>query len=167
MKRLCSLWVALTLQLLSPAAWSATADDGPAAARALVAQLEAAWNQHDMAAYGALFHDDAEWVNVVGMHWRGKGEVMKAHTAFHETIFKNCQLHGEAVDVRSVAPNAVVAVWTHRQDAYSTPSGNLQPATLNRLSLLVTQRDGRWRVSHGHNVWVNERAARSNPARQP
>ena len=100
MKRLCSLWVALTLQILSPAAWCATADDGPAAARALVAQLEAAWNQHDMAAYGALFHDDAEWINVVGMHWRGKDEVMKAHTSFHETIFKNCQLHGEVAPCR-------------------------------------------------------------------
>jgi len=166
-KHLWFLCIALALQLLSPSARSAAPGDGTDSAREIVTQLEAAWNRHDMAAYGALFHDDAEWVNVVGMHWRGKAEVMKAHTAFHETIFKNCQLHGEAVSVRKVAPGTVVAVWAHRQDAYATPSGNQQAATFNRLTLVVTQRDGRWHISHGHNVWVNERAARSNPVLQP
>jgi uncharacterized protein (TIGR02246 family) len=36
---------------------------------------EQAWNKHDMDALAPLFTDDAEWVNIVGMWWRGLPEV--------------------------------------------------------------------------------------------
>lgn len=142
------------------------ADNASDAARRLVAALEAAWNRHDMQVYGALFHEDAEWVNVVGMYWRGKAQVMKAHTVFHETIFKEVQLEGRELSVRELSPDVAVAVWTHLQDAYRTPSGNLQEKTLNRMTVVVSRRQGQWLISQGQNVWINERAEKSNPVHQ-
>ena len=41
----------------------------------VIAALSDSWNQHDMAAYGAQFADDADFVNVVGMHWNGREEI--------------------------------------------------------------------------------------------
>lgn len=167
MKRWLLIWAMFAFYVLMPNSFAADNANGPEAARQIVANMEAAWNKHDMQAYGALFHDDAEWINVVGMYWRGKPQIVKAHTAFHETIFKDCRLEGKELTVREVTPDAVVAVWAHAQDAYKTPSGAIQEKTLNRLTLVVTKRNGKWLVSQGHNVWVNERAQRSNPVNLP
>ena len=44
------------------------------AVREVVAGFEKAWNAHDMKALAGLFREDAEWVNKVGMHWRGRDD---------------------------------------------------------------------------------------------
>src|SRR6478735_6283331 len=82
------------------------------AVRKIVAGPEEAWNAHDMKALAKLFREDAEWVNKVGMHWRGRDEIMVAHTAFHETIFKKHKFQTDAVETRLVAPGVAVAVVT-------------------------------------------------------
>jgi uncharacterized protein (TIGR02246 family) len=41
-----------------------------------------------MRALAGLFHEDAEWVNVVGMYWRGKDALVTAHATLHDAIFK-------------------------------------------------------------------------------
>jgi ketosteroid isomerase-like protein len=72
--------------------YSAKAEDNATeetAIRQVVKDSETAWNKHDMNAFADLFTDDAEWVNVVGMVWRGKAEIKKAHQVMHETYFKN------------------------------------------------------------------------------
>jgi uncharacterized protein (TIGR02246 family) len=167
MKKWLSIFAIFALYSLIPNSLAAENTDGPDAVKQIVARLEAAWNKHDMQAYGELFHDDAEWINVVGMYWRGKPQIVKAHTVFHETIFKECRLEGKDLFVRELTPDAVVAVWAHVQDAYKTPSGTQQEKTLNRLTLVITKRNGKWLISQGHNVWVNERAERSNPVNLP
>jgi uncharacterized protein (TIGR02246 family) len=61
--------------------------------RAELQGMQDAWNRHDMKAFVSCMSDDVEWVNVVGMWWKGKDQVYRAHEAFHQTIFKNRQLH--------------------------------------------------------------------------
>ena len=46
--------------------------------KAVLDGWEAAWNASDMNAMWQLATDDIHWINVVGMHWRGKAEVQKA-----------------------------------------------------------------------------------------
>ena len=50
------------------------------------------WNRHDMNAFAELFAADAEFVNVVGLWWRGREEIKKAHEVTHATMFKNSRL---------------------------------------------------------------------------
>ena len=60
-----------------------TIDNGAVAkVKAVLEGWEAAWNAADMNAMWQLATDDIHWVNVVGMHWRGKAEVQKAHQVF-------------------------------------------------------------------------------------
>src|SRR5271157_5976301 len=59
------------------------------AVRKTIASVEEAWNAHDMKAMGRLFTEDAEFINVVGMHWRGRDDIVAAHEAYHKTSFKN------------------------------------------------------------------------------
>jgi cobalt-zinc-cadmium efflux system membrane fusion protein len=42
-----------------------------------------------MTAMWQLATDDVHWVNVVGMRWRGKAEVQKAHQFYQDLLFKD------------------------------------------------------------------------------
>jgi uncharacterized protein (TIGR02246 family) len=52
-------------------------------ATALVNELIAAWNEHDMHRFAACFAEDAEFVNVGGMWWRGRPEIEGRHAEAH------------------------------------------------------------------------------------
>jgi uncharacterized protein (TIGR02246 family) len=148
-----------------PAAKSGLSRDDDQAVRKVVAGLEETWNAHDMKALARLFREDAEWVNVVGMHWHGRGEIMAAHAAFHETIFKNHQLHMDAVETRSLGGDVAVAVVTETVDSFTTPDGQVRPKARDRLTCVLVKGPEGWKIAHGHNVVVDEAAARNNPVK--
>jgi hypothetical protein len=65
--------------------------DDEKALRQVIRGFEEAWNTHDMKAFAKLLRDDVEWVNIVGMHWKGRDAVVAAHEAFHKTANNWCQ----------------------------------------------------------------------------
>lgn len=134
------------------------------AIRAVVKSIEEAWNAHDMQAYGSLFADDAQWVNVVGMHWRGKADIVKAHVAYHETIFKKHHIKTDKVEVRSIGDGFAIAVVTTTNDAFTTPSGQIVPKQQNRQTYVLARRSGSWKIVHGHNVRIDADAIQHDPA---
>src|SRR6185312_3093381 len=135
------------------------------AVRKIVAGYEEAWNAHDMTALAKLFREDAEWVNKVGMHWRGRDEIMVAHTAFHQTIFKNHKYHTDAVETRSVAPGVAVSVATETFDGFTAPDGRVWPKARNRLTYVLVNGPEGWKIVHGQNAEVDEVAAKHNPVK--
>jgi len=42
-----------------------------------------------MAAFAALFVPNADFVNVIGMQWRGRTQIQETHVTVHRTIFRN------------------------------------------------------------------------------
>jgi uncharacterized protein (TIGR02246 family) len=137
------------------------------AVRKVVAGFEEAWNTHDMKALAKLFRDDAEWVNIVGMHWHGRDEIMVAHTAFHKTSFKNHSYRTDAVATRSVAPGVAVAVATETFGSFTTPDGQVRPKSRDRLSYVLVKGPEGWKIAHGHNVVIDEDAAKNDPVKNP
>jgi uncharacterized protein (TIGR02246 family) len=137
------------------------------AVRKIVAGIEEAWNAHDMKAYGKLLREDIEWVNVVGMHWRGREAVMKAHTAFHETSFKNHTIKTDTVELRSLSGGYAIAVVTTTNDAFTTPGGEVVPKRQNRQTYLMAKSPDGWKIAHAHNVVVDAVAAKFDPVKEP
>src|ERR1700710_1071207 len=75
---------------LLPATLAAQAPDSDeAAVRSVMSDMRDAWAKHDMKAWTSYMSDDVQWVNIVGMWWRGKDEVFRAHDIYHRTIFKD------------------------------------------------------------------------------
>src|SRR6476469_9605175 len=91
--------------------------------RRLPEQFELAWNTHDMGAFANLLADDVEWVNIVGMHWRGKPAVVKAHTVFHGSIFANTDVKVTDIRVRKLAPGVAAIVANLEMGDFETPLG--------------------------------------------
>ncbi len=151
---------------LKPAAHALSSEDDQAI-RKVVAGFEETWNAHDMKAMGKLFREDAEFINVVGMHWHGRDEIMAAHAAFHETVFKTRQMKTDGVETRPLGSGYAIAVATITVDGFTTPSGQVMPKGQCRETFVLVKGADGWKVAHGHNVTVVADAAKHDPAKSP
>lgn len=131
--------------------------------RKTVMGVEESWNTHDMKAFARLLHEDAHWVNVVGMHWRGREAVVKAHAIFHEIMFQNCKLKTDSIEARPLGRDYAIAVVTTTQDAFTTPDGHVSPKGQTRLSLVLARSPDGWKIVHAENVRVDAEAAKNDP----
>ncbi|MBE0544784.1 MAG: SgcJ/EcaC family oxidoreductase [Verrucomicrobia bacterium] len=145
---------------------SLSAKDDRAIRKAL-AGYEAAWNSHNMKALGELFRADAEFINVVGMHWRGRADIVAAHAAFHETMFKDTRLKTDAIALRLLGADVAIAVVTYTQDGFTTPSGQVMPKTQTKLSYVFVKTASEWKIAHGQNVRIDAEAVQHDPVNRP
>lgn len=168
------LLIFATLQTWGPGIAAQPPNTGAAPANALskedeqairktVAGIEEAWNAHDMEAYGKLLRADVEWVNVVGMHWKGRDEVMTAHVAFHKTSFKNHRIKTDDVQIRPLCTGYAIAVVTTTNDAFTTPAGNVISKRQDRQTYVLAKEPDGWKIVHCQNVWVDAEAAKHDP----
>ena len=121
--------------------------------RALAVAFEAAWNRHDMHAFGAMLTIDADWVNVAGIRWKGREEIEREHAARHGgPVFKDSVWTTRGITVSILKPDlAVVHIeWSIRGDR--DPDGTPRQPREGVLSW-VTVKDGSvWRIRAGHNT---------------
>ena len=113
--------------------------------------FQAAWNAHDMAALGGLFHDEATFVNRFGHYVRGVEAIIAMHRTIHETIYRDSTLDNELIDAVAIAQGAaIVHFWCRLSTGTAHPAGPHQVDTL--IQAVVTQRGGAWRIQAAENV---------------
>src|SRR5690625_3525923 len=73
----------------------------------------AAWNNHDADSLAALFVEDADFVNVVGLWWHDRGSIRKAHAYGFEKIFTSSHMTLRRTSVRQLSADIAVvhAAW--------------------------------------------------------
>lgn len=121
----------------------------------IAAAFQAAWNAHDMAALGALFHDDATFVNRFGRYVRGVEEIVAMHAPIHQGVYRDSSLQNEVIDVVPIGDGAaVVHFWSRLALGAAYPGGPQAVDTLI-LAVLTAQGDG-WRVKAFENVTLTE-----------
>ena len=115
------------------------------------AAFQSAWNAHDMAAFAALFHDDATFVNRFATYTRGVDAIVALHRGIHETIYRDSRLENELIAADQIADGvATVHFWSRLTTGVAHPAGPHQVDTL--LLAVVTQRRGAWRIQAAENV---------------
>jgi uncharacterized protein (TIGR02246 family) len=145
-------------------AMAAISDDLRGKVEAVVSGWEAAWNAANMDAMWQLATDDVHWVNVVGMHWRGKAEVQQAHQTYFDMMFKNRTAKLDEIESVEVLPGgAVVAVVRWSFGGFRQPDGAMRPPGKDRMSLVMAPRGNRLAIVHGANVHIDEDAAKFDP----
>jgi uncharacterized protein (TIGR02246 family) len=118
MRRTLLAVVSVVLLLVASTRAVGQSTDDEAAVRRLAAQFEAAWNAHDMEQLGRIVTDDVDFVNVAGLHWKGREEVVREHAARHRVRFKDSVWTTERVAVQFLRPDvALVHIdWLTRGD---------------------------------------------------
>ena len=114
-------------------------------------RFQTAWNAHDMADLGSLFHNDATFVNRFGHYVRGVEEIVALHAPIHETIYSDSTLENEVIDVIPVGEGvAIVHFWSRLKVGATHPAG---PHSVDTLILVVlTRRENAWLIKALENV---------------
>jgi len=130
-----------------------------AAVRAIIDRQTDAWNKHDMAAFVVDTMPDVDWINVVGMHWKGRETVLNAHAKLHTGMFANSHmLTPEITMMREIAPNVIVETHVNRIEGVGAlPSGAPYPDSGNLITLVFVKTQTGWRIAHAHNTTITAR----------
>lgn len=109
---------------------------------AIVEAFRAAWMARDGTAIGALFAEDADFVNVVGIWWEKRDAISNAHSYALESFFAKTKLVIGRVKVRDLGDVAVVharAILTGQITPNGTTAG---PRTTILSFVMVRQTEG-------------------------
>ncbi len=115
-----------------------------------------AWNRHDMVAFSELFAVNAEFVNVVGMWWKGRAEIKAAHEHTHSNIFKNSRLTIQEVTVRFPVPQTAIARWKWLLENHVSPDGRPLPPRNGVMVNVLAFQDGQWLIIDAQNTDIVE-----------
>ena len=131
---------------------SFAADDDEAIIRRLATRFAETWNAHDMAAMADLFADDADFVNIGGMHLKGREQIRSEHVKLHAMQFKESVLTIRGVSVRFPAPSVAIAhvEWAMKGDRDSDGTSRRPREGLATWTLV--KRAGDWRIVASHNT---------------
>ncbi|MES1980646.1 MAG: SgcJ/EcaC family oxidoreductase [Pseudomonadota bacterium] len=120
----------------------------------IAASFHAAWNAHDMRAFGSLFEDDATFVNRFGHYVRGVDAIVALHAPIHQTIYGDSTLDNELIDLNLLAENvAVVHLWSRLKAGAAHPAGLHEVDTL--IMAVLTKREEAWRIRALENVTLS------------
>ena len=126
--------------------------DAPERIPALFAE---AWNARDPDGIAALFDEDAEFVNVVGLWWHDREAIRQAHAYGLTRIFDRSTLRVGAVRVKRLSDDVAVVHARMHLEA-QTPVGDVvRPRARTNVFTFVARRtpDG-WRCAAAHNTDV-------------
>ncbi|MBX6421547.1 MAG: SgcJ/EcaC family oxidoreductase [Nevskia sp.] len=116
------------------------------------------WNRHDMNAFAELFAPDAEFVNVVGLWWKGRDEIKKAHEFTHATMFKNSRLTITDVFVRFPVASIAIARSRWVLEGHVSPEGAPLPPRTGILLSVLARSSGVWSIIDAQNTDIIEGA---------
>jgi uncharacterized protein (TIGR02246 family) len=133
----------------------ANTGDDEQAVRKVLASFDEAFNRHDADAVAALFTDDAEFINVSGMWWRGKAEIKRGTAFVLANIFQNTTLQTDSVSARfPTRDTAIAVVAQHTVGSFVLPDGTRIASRNNRLSYFLVKAGGRWLIAGGQNTEI-------------
>lgn len=129
------------------------------------------WNTHDFKNMESYTTPDVEWVNIVGMYWRGLQQVKMSHQAIFDAVFKNVPFSKKEVSVRFITPDVAVTTLLCHVGAFFPPDGvdrgnNKRPETDDLLTMVFVKKNNKWLLTAGQNTVVDEYAQRVNPAKK-
>jgi uncharacterized protein (TIGR02246 family) len=146
-------WQVVTFQMTRVAETSrppaAAAETKP---EALVDGFVRAWNSHDMKAFGALFAEDADFVNVAGRRWKGRGEIQARHEESHAKGFAASVLKPTGVTVRRLGGETAVVHFNWELAGQRDADGKELPLRRGTMLMVARQQAGAWSIVAAQNT---------------
>jgi uncharacterized protein (TIGR02246 family) len=125
-------------------------------AAALAARLESAWNAGDGAAFAAPFAEDADFVNVLGMHARGREAIAAGHEQIFRSVYAGSTVRYRVETARLLRPDVALV---HLNASLTVPTGPMAGTDDAIPSLVLTRDGGEWRVASFHNTYIRDPVA--------
>lgn len=133
---------------------SAVAQDAAAVASEVLHRLDIAWNAADSARFATEFSDDADLINIFGVHFNGRTEIEKRIQSIFDTIFKGSTHRSRKLEMaRFLSPDTILALSSNE---VAVPAGPLAPVSKNRQTFILTRSGETWRIRHWHNTAIRD-----------
>ena len=125
------------------------------------------WNNHNYDDLKSYATEETDWVNVVGMWWKGLKQSQYSHQFYHNSFLKTSVCEKRSVTIRFVTKDvAVVHLAWHFSGGDPTPDGK-PPQPFDDLATLVyVKQNGKWLMTAGENVHVDKGAQPFDPVNQ-
>lgn len=126
------------------------------------------WNTHAFDNMALYVTKDVDWVNIVGMWWKGEADVKKAHQITFDHFFNGVPFTRTGLNIRFLTNDVAIAHLNCHVGSLFPPDGidhgnNRTPETDDLLILVYVKKNGTWLLSAGQNTVVDPKAAKSNP----
>ncbi|RRB17929.1 YybH family protein [Larkinella knui] len=135
-------------------AQQSTQNPAQEAIQSVIKKYEEAWNRHDAKALAEQYHTDATWVNWFGAYYKGRAEIEQHYQTTHSTYFKTTHFTTRSIeDITLIKPDmALVHVRTDLSGDERYPGQTFR----FRRTIVLTNKDGDWRILAGQNAKLNE-----------
>ncbi|HEX6750155.1 MAG TPA: SgcJ/EcaC family oxidoreductase [Longimicrobium sp.] len=120
----------------------------------IVQALQDAWNAGDSAGFAAPFAGDADFVNIVGMHARGRDAIAAGHEHIFRTIYAGSRVEYRLKSARLLRADVALA---HVDAKLHVPAGPAAGDMAALWSAVLTRDGGAWKIASFHNTLVQER----------
>lgn len=100
-----------------------------------------AWNVHDMDALAMLFCEDADFVNVIGMRFKGREEIATAHRELHRERFAKTQIKQLLCSVSYLGNDVAIAHVRWEMTGDPAAATGVRRGTMTHL---LARRNGEW-----------------------
>ncbi|ABF39227.1 conserved hypothetical protein [Candidatus Koribacter versatilis Ellin345] len=124
-----------------------------AAVEAIARKHEQAWNSHDRRAYEEMFTEEADFVNVIAQHARGRDHIGRDFEQIHRTFMRNSVLKTERPEVRPLTDDSAIAhIRWEMTGMEKLPGWNIPDVRRGVLLYVLVKRDGEWKVTAFQNT---------------
>ncbi|GAB2531859.1 SgcJ/EcaC family oxidoreductase [Rufibacter soli] len=138
---------------------------------AINAQIDAMiadWNRHNFDKMETYTTPDFDWVNIVGMWWKGQKENRHGLEAYHKTFFKNTPQTKTKTHIRFLTDDVALVHLLWGVGAFYPPDGvdnghNKMGDDEELATLVMVKQKGKWLITAGHNIVIDPFAAKNNP----
>lgn len=114
-----------------------------------------AWNQNEGKGFGDGFTEDADFVNIFGMHFSGKAEIEMRHVQILQSFLKNSILEIVDTQLREVQPGLVIAIVHWKLLGYRTPSSDMLKPSDTREGIFTQvfiHSNEKWEITASQNT---------------
>ncbi|HEU5377781.1 MAG TPA: SgcJ/EcaC family oxidoreductase [Ktedonobacteraceae bacterium] len=119
-----------------------TASIDEQALHALYQQLTRAWNSGDGQAYGAVFTEDASYIDVTGTNTQGRHAISAAHQQMFQTFLKGSQLVATITSIRFLCPD--IALLHVQGNTLLAGQTELAPDRATIETAIAVKEQGKW-----------------------
>jgi len=122
------------------------------------------WNYHNYDDLKNYSTENLDWVNVVGMWWKGQKESQYAHQFYHNTVFQKSVAEKKSVVIRFITKDVAIAhVVQHLSGDVTLPDGKKDVPTDTMGTFVYVKQKGKWLMTAGGNVVINKEVQQYDP----
>ena len=127
-------------------------NDDESAVRNVLAEYTVSWNRHDTAAFGRLFTENCDYVNIAGVHWKGVQEIVQRHAELFQNRLKTAVRTLTGVEVRFSTPDVALVHATWDVTGRSRPTGEAVPVLKEITTMTMVKTNGKWLITAFQNT---------------